>query len=473
MDLTLKYFRFRSNGTSRFFDPLLANTCVPRFCDTHSSSLHRASTLALLLDYARTVDFWQNVMKMPVDKIYDGGPRVRVSFQYPGDTVGLQFEMNANALKFTEFATTNTELPKTPVSQVVLIVYVNDLFDFVLRAKEFGYVCYLSPYEPNPLVQAAVLLDPNGIRVRLMRIATQPLTQVKGQTVKARLGSCQVPVASANILERNIKFYEDKCSPSSTTLPVLHAREGGAGGGRRASIVAGPTILNSPGRGSATLDKGSNAVGGAQRMSPRSMRRRSLAEPSGLGGAGLAAQSNRNSYFRVVDQERFMEDLVTYVWLGNHSRARGPTFCMVHKVPRSAALDPFGVGLQSDPLDVARFGAGSLTSPDREGDRDAEMKRTEQETDPVFVGLSFLVYDLEAALSALSENDIVGAGKPEIRRVQGLPRSLLLLDELSLVLELTDGVMSYSSLDLARSRNPHPSNFSSSMTAMSASVQSE
>lgn len=128
----------------------------------------------MLSDYQRTVDFWQGALKMPIERHFDAGTRIHVTFQYPGDSVGLRFEMaRGGGLGFSEHRS-RTYATK-PVGDVSVIIYVDNVSDVIYRAKELGFPAYIPPFEPNPLVQAAVLLDPNGIRVRLMQVTSQPL----------------------------------------------------------------------------------------------------------------------------------------------------------------------------------------------------------------------------------------------------------------------------------------------------------
>ncbi len=229
-------------------------------------------------------------------------------------------------------------MPTKPVGNVSLIVYVPSVSDVVLRAREFAFTPYLSPFEVNPLVQTAVLLDPNGLKVRLMQVSSQPLGTPKAP-VFGRLGYLQIPIADYAKIEKNIQFYEETCCSQSLAARGLvmlghsaaatRTSGGGGGGGAGGELGVGGALSKSTGGSSgstlsAGYGKGGSDYGGSASSSS------SGAQP------GLVPRGS-GAHFRVVDQDRFVEDLTTYVWLGNMSRQRTATLCLQHKSSRLAA----------------------------------------------------------------------------------------------------------------------------------------
>lgn len=269
-------------------------------------------------DVPRTTDFYLHVLKMQLDRRVDTGAKIRTDIQYPGDKVGVRFEYDtygkahasgvvvppAGGASPPAAATLpRAPLPLSPTSSVSLLVYVDNVDEYISRCREYGFVVYLDAVTvcSDPVIRSGVLLDPNGIKIRLMESEIYHLNKMRS---RGRLGYVSVPVKEYATIEKCIKFYDD----------TFHLHSSGIGSGTTDEA--------------ATKAKSASAAVGALGVSGSSSWESSNAPKKGVG-------------FRLVDMERFVEELTTYVWLANGSRKKHTAVCLLHRVQRRTM---YGVG---------------------------------------------------------------------------------------------------------------------------------
>jgi hypothetical protein len=144
-------------------------------------------------DLHRMMEFWMHVMKMQMDRQIDAGAKVRTCFQYPGDKVGIRFEYDRNA-KITALPNRGTQpqnspdgppkrapLPTCPLSPVTLLIYVDSVAEYLVRAREGSFIVWVDAHIvcDEPEVKAAVLLDPSGIKIRIMESEVYQLNKMR------------------------------------------------------------------------------------------------------------------------------------------------------------------------------------------------------------------------------------------------------------------------------------------------------
>ncbi len=225
------------------------------------------------------MEFWLTGMKMQMERQLETNEEIRTSFIYPGDKIGLRFELSRRSIS-------SRSRSVDPVGSISLVIYVENLDDFVGRLSELGF----SPYAPitqiHPNIRCAVFVDPSGLKIRLLESSIfypfpansnfsmfgdsstiQSKISLSGSakfsSSLARLGSVNVPVRDFLQIERSIQFYEQTFLPSHS-------------------------ILN-------------------------------------------AQQTAWKRAFKCVDQEFIGEDKISYYWLSNFSRKTQPSLCLIHK----------------------------------------------------------------------------------------------------------------------------------------------
>lgn len=226
-----------------------------------------------------------------------------------------------------------------------------------------------------------------------------------------------------------------------------------------------------------------------------------------------AALAKKAGGFRLVDMERFLEELTTYAWLANGSRKKNTAVCLFHKQqrksvqPPSASVAGRGAQYDSDEEEDERLGDENRASMqaqidgiEREietagGEELVRHTRTARRAtgtyfswlahllscfafphvpceQKLFLGLSFNVPDIEQAINFL-KNTSVGAaaaaaanaspvsptastsshsapsGRLEIQHIPGFPRFITFTDPAHTTLELTDGAMGLATAPLS------------------------
>jgi hypothetical protein len=376
--------------------------------------------------------FWSHVMKMPMDRQTDAGQKVRTCFQYPGDKVGLRFEYdkfaqqqqqqqhqqqqqlspkpahpalstesNSNGVAVPT-VTVAPGLPTSPTTGVTLLVYVDSVVDFCSRAREAGFVVYVEPLvvlEEPCVVRSAVLLDPLGVRVRLMEGDVYGLNKLRA---RGRLGYVSIPVRDYSAVELCMRFFADVFRPTRAAR-------------------SSSSILTAANVG---LDGTAGATGSL--------------EPAAAVGTAIGTSSK--GLFRLVDMERFVSDLRTHVWLANGARKKHVAVCLVHRVQRkpffgeqdqdddhdggggdeaerAAAAERKRVAALSDAnfaAQEAREFAGDETNgggaiSGSSGGNHSAATASNAPSSKVFLGLSFMVPDIESSLAFLRSTDTPAA----------------------------------------------------------------
>jgi hypothetical protein len=181
------------------------------------------------------------------------------------------------------------------------------------------------------LVQtAAVVIDPNGLKVRLLEGEGYALNL---QKTHGRLGYLSVPVSDLSLIESAIAFYEE--------------------------TFAKPVSFSS-------------------HMAKEARWERS---------------AKKGTSYRLVDMERFVEDLTTFTWLGNGPRHEYPCLCLFHKISKRQLAG-----------DASNYG-GSIGKDD----------------EPLFLGVSFRVTDLDTTIAHLRKTEAIAAARLELQHIPGLP----------------------------------------------------
>lgn len=129
----------------------------------------------------------------------------------PGTVTPPLAPANANAAGAAA-ASAASPLPTSPVSNICILIYVDNIEDFVRRVAESGYIVYIDITEIRPGVRVAVVLDPSGIRVRLLEGDCYPFNKQKS---RARLGYVSIPIKDYYQIEKSVKFYEETFHPKS------------------------------------------------------------------------------------------------------------------------------------------------------------------------------------------------------------------------------------------------------------------
>lgn len=384
-----------------------------------------------------TISFWTNIMRMQLLRRVETVARTRIALGYRAEGVGIRFDHD----KMLDGPNHKHRSPslhqfdrRNPSSRVSIVVVVDSLTDIVRRATEQGMGCYIPPTvlssdtftssggtvaggkEKSPggdqksacLTKVAVLLDPNGIRVRLIESEDVPL---ESERDAGKLAYLSIPFSDPGKIDKSIAFYEGKLAPSSTS-----------------------TI---PSTSTSVLPSSSSSV------------------PLAAAAAASPWQPPKRVApgFRVVDSERYTEDLYSCVWLGNASRARTTTLCLVHTIERKISSGFHATTLSSSTSSRSEGGLprrGSVAGGESAGDssRPGSIPSTTimaVSQDP-FVGVGFSVLDVGAIALYLGRlNTGVITGHSAVQAQPGLPRFVHFIDPAGVGVEVSDGLMGTSS----------------------------
>lgn len=223
-------------------------------------------------DADATHEFYVHVLQM--DLLYrralpDG--RVRLVFKYHGNETGVEFAADSAG------ASTKRRLARAPHGREWVLVHTRSVASVLRRARDRGFVVYLDEVSPARGTTMAVLLDPSGVKIRL--VETQHADLPLSRKVQARLAYVAVPVDDYSLVEQAVRFY-------------------------------------------GSLRKGEAVPGSEAARRLLEVRRR------------IDGDKQQAATFRMVDFERFVEDLTTYVWLANGPRDDNTCVCFFHRVPR-------------------------------------------------------------------------------------------------------------------------------------------
>ncbi|XXQ37545.1 Uncharacterized protein PBTT_08481 [Plasmodiophora brassicae] len=255
-----------------------------------------------------TVDFYTNGLLMVMQKKVETGGKVFLSFRYQRSDVWLRFEHIVQAQKkgsaVASAGPEGTVLFRRPVSQCDLLIYVLNIDKTVSRIRSAGFVVFVAPVKVGDEVRACVLIDPNGIRIRLV----ETVHCLVEAAFEARIGHVSVPVKEFNMLSRTIAFYQQVFGPLTVEL---EQRTGFRSTHRDDDQ---PAALKPA---AATLQ----------------------AITKGRGQDSNAAAADRSTLFTIRDSESFTEDMVAMVWLGNAPRSTRTTLCLRHTMDRQGSVD--------------------------------------------------------------------------------------------------------------------------------------
>lgn len=165
-----------------------------------------------------TYEFWTVVMRMQRESQTDIGTKVRCCLAFPSDSVGLRFEFDCVHGK-TKYYSFNKEdsaealakarhdsLPKSPKSDVSILVHVHSVEDTVAKCKSKGFVIYLEPMKTTESAIMAVLLDPSGIKVRIIEDSFH--FPVNPQKSPGTLAYLSIPIKHTELVQKAIRFYD-------------------------------------------------------------------------------------------------------------------------------------------------------------------------------------------------------------------------------------------------------------------------
>jgi catechol 2,3-dioxygenase-like lactoylglutathione lyase family enzyme len=274
------------------------------------------------------------------------------------------------------------------------------------RARQARFCVYVDAMAVGADQRAAVLLDPNGIRVKLFESAPPAPGVASAQSPLPELGTSAAAIVEASAA----------ASAASSRLVALEVsvRE-------MQALEKAVTFYDSLVPARAELDDAA---------APASSRRNSLF-------AQLRMQS-----FRLVDHESFLSDMVTYAWLANGPRSARTALCLVHaraKLPPThsallrgdAATAPSAVAASGG---GGGGGGGGGSGSGGSGGGGSGAGR-------VVLGLGFRVHDLEKTLATLRTQAQESVGTLQMQFIAGFPRFASFADPAGLVVELTDEQM--------------------------------
>lgn len=262
-------------------------------------------------DYEATQEFYTQGLGMVVDKVQEVGQRMQIVFCYTNVEVGMLFECERTSQQLAS-RRTNGMLPSSSSSSsppgaaqqrarapiaadANMLIYVNELGWVVenLRARDFWI--RIDPFEAQPGVRTAVVVDPNGVRITLVE---SDATRVS-KPCAGRIGYLTVPVRDFPVIDKVCSFWEYLSAKPSTSLVSSRSKPP-------------PNPWREP--YNATRD--------------------------------LEYRIDERTGFRVVDAEKFVEDLISFCWLANGARTVHPAVCYRHRIERRAASVPQHAGSQ-------------------------------------------------------------------------------------------------------------------------------
>lgn len=344
-------------------------------------------------DVNRTLEFWTGALGMVVEKQQEVNSSVHYNVGYSNDNVNLRFE----------FEKDDADIPSksSTASGAVVVVRVVSLDQAVRRTISQELTVLVPPTTTETGARAAVVKDPNGIRVRLLEM---DVNAARGDVVPGRLDFVSIPVADETELARALAIFE--------RVPLSRA----------SAVLAGG--------------------------------------PSSQGG--LLDTARASASFRLVDFERFFEDSTVFVWLGNGPRKRYTSVALVYRssrlpprpiislshsrtqqpsyletAPRHAVPAPVGfvpspslraVALRSSvhsvvrsPLAVVVPGQHETKTNSGDGGGASNSREPQRRPRPPlfpFLGIAGLSFTLDATLNGLrSAADLLPGGGPTVKTI--------------------------------------------------------
>ena len=355
------------------------------------------------LNVDHTLDFWMGCLHAEVTSRLNSGTKTRVIIKFHKADVGLRFDYDRLGYRTRTYPTVRTTMGKLPaiaLTPVQLNLYVYDVARVVTRCRNKGFVIVHDAFSPNPLVRAASVLDPNGIRVNFFESNTFT-DQVSPS--HSRLAYLERHLDDVSVIQEVTAFYEKISATSASSLIGVESKS----------------------------------------QTTRTLRKSSAIQPTGasIKDWGLN-RKQKDKLFRLVDSEQFLEDLASYAWYGNGSRAQMCTLCLSHRIRVSTELPRTFDGKASVAFSVLEKQAQSSTREDY-----------------AFLGMVFRVFDLADAIMHLVACGVLPEDTVP-NRIPDFPQFVEFIDPAHNPIEITDDVVidrgkktMYKSTDLAKRIN--------------------
>lgn len=312
--------------------------------------------------------FWGTIMGMTNDSTIDNGSKIRSIYSYISDTVGLRFELekkpkNKKDLVDVEGDDDAVLLHPPQIQGPTLLIYACNVREIVKTCRHEGFLVYVAPQEISVTTTSAA-----GATKVISAVVVDP----NGLVVKI--------VQSDEIWPMGPKYRGPSQKMGYLTVNISdHERLA---------------------RNVAFYEDGVSGITEQMKKGPKA----------------------KVPYYKIVDEERFVEDMTHFTWMGNGDRHNFTTICYKHKHARSNS----GVV----------FKPNSILSPASFGESASEKGAKKN----VFLGIVFYVGELSATLKQLVAIKAVSQTY-EPQFIPQFPRFIYFLDSLSIAVEITDGIV--------------------------------
>jgi hypothetical protein len=350
------------------------------------------------------LEFYLQCMKFSMETQTESANMIKTDFLYPGDNIGIRFVTDKiNPEKYRSHSKQNNSNPSNhsggqPTKAVgieFIVIYVTNLHEIIskIKSSKIGHV-YTEITEISPGIQCAVVLDPLGLKLRLFQSAE--FFPWASNKLSARLAYVSIPINSYDLIENNVKFYEE-------------------------------TFLSY-----------SFAANSAFSM--------------------LHAAKQPNKAFRCVDLERFDENLKTLVWLGNDSRKKQPSLCLSHTISsvqqQQTVQQLLGRKLFTDHNSPENSDQRDTSTEHHTNNAGGEpssgilnqMHNLSEVSESLFLGLSFFVNDLENCISLVKRAELINSSQLAIKVEPGFPRFVSFYDCCLINIEISDDLSAHQGL---------------------------
>lgn len=114
-------------------------------------------TTIMVKNMADSLDFYQEIVGLTIDRQFPVGPGVEIAFLGEGETkVELICDENLKEINIGE-----------DISLGFKVDSVNEMMSFV---QEKGLKIHSGPFEPNPKTKFFFVLDPNGLKIQFVEL---------------------------------------------------------------------------------------------------------------------------------------------------------------------------------------------------------------------------------------------------------------------------------------------------------------
>lgn len=267
-----------------------------------------------------TLEFYTNCLKMQLERKLEVTTRTYIYLRYMKGDVGLRFEYDR--LMNQKLQESGGEKKhEVPISECDLLFYVQSIDQIVDTIRSGKYPIFVPPENINHDTRSCVVVDPNGIRIRLVDCVHSLIDSQMG----ARLGYLTVPVQEFHTLSKTIAFYQQVFGQLVLQL-------------RKNTYRSAKEVI----KDEDTITSASNIL--QTKKTERS-------------NAGFVQQ----------DSESFIEDHTTMVWLGQEPRNMATTLCLRHITSHQHNSDAISAIFASVRATKERFFLGiTFTVPDIE-----------------------------------------------------------------------------------------------------------